>query len=80
MQFGLVGWIGNFFIIVGIVLLAYKFRVGFLFGVVGNALWGLKGYQISEYDLVTLEVIIVILQSFSYFNWLKYDRKMERYS
>lgn len=74
-----VGWTGNFFILVGILLISYKLRSGFLFGVIGNGLWGFKGYQIGEYDLVTLEIIIVGLQSFSYIKWLKYDRKMERH-
>lgn len=66
---GFIGWAGSFFILVGILLVSYKLRSGFLFGVIGNGLWGIKGVIINEWDLVSLEVIIVIFQAFAWWKW-----------
>lgn len=65
----LIGWFGNIFIIVGIIGIAYKCRSGFILGVVGNSLWCVKGIVTKQWDLVSIEVIIVILQALSYWKW-----------
>lgn len=65
------GWIGSGFIVLGIILLAYRMRSGFLYGCLGNALWLYKGIMTYQWDLVTLEALIVTLQAFSWFKWGK---------
>lgn len=66
---GAIGWIGNVFIILGIMLVAYRMRSGFLYGCLGNGLWLCKGIMTCQWDLVTIEVLIVILQAFSWLKW-----------
>lgn len=65
----MLGWIGNIFIIIGILMVAYKMRSGFLFGCIGNTLWLAKGVITDQYDLIAIEALIVILQAFSWWNW-----------
>lgn len=65
----LIGWFGNIFIIAGIIGIAYKYRNGFILGVVGNSLWCIKGIATEQWDLVSIEMIIVILQALSYWKW-----------
>lgn len=65
----MIGWVGNVFIILGILAIAYQYKVGFILGIIGNLLWCVRGYYTGQYDLITIEVFIVVLQIFSYFNW-----------
>ncbi len=67
------GWTGNLFILVGILLVAFRYRYGFLCGTTGNSLWGIKGFLTGQDDLVTISAIIVILQAFSFWNWGRTD-------
>lgn len=63
------GWLGNFFILTGLLLVAYKRRSGFVSGIVGNSLWCIKGILTGQFDLIAIELIIVALQAFSWWNW-----------
>lgn len=63
------GWLGNLFIIIGLIMVAYHLRVGFLSGVLGNTFWCIQGILTYQYDLIVIEVIVVVLQLFSYWNW-----------
>ena len=63
------GWIANVFILTGIGFVAYKRRFGFILGTIGNTLWGIVGYSTGQFDLLAIEVIIVILQAFSWVKW-----------
>lgn len=74
---GAIGWIGNVFIILGILLVAYRIRSGFLYGCLGNGLWLCKGFLTYQWDLVTIEALIVVLQAFS---WLKWGQMNDRSS
>lgn len=65
----MLGWIGNVFIIIGIVLIAYRLRLGFIASCVGNTLWLAKAVATNQYDLTTIQVIIVSLQIFSWWKW-----------
>jgi hypothetical protein len=65
----MIGWLGNIFILSGILALAYRRRWGFILGVVGNSFWCYRGYSTGQYDLITIEVIIVVLQAFSWWRW-----------
>jgi hypothetical protein len=63
------GWFGNAFILTGISAVAYKKRWGFILGIIGNLLWAIRGLSTCQYDLIAIQVIIVLLQGFSYWNW-----------
>lgn len=63
------GWLGNIFIIGGIIMVAYRWRSGFVLGILGNSLWCLQGIITKQWDLTSLEVVIVVLQAFSWWNW-----------
>lgn len=64
-----VGWAGNVFIILGIMLVAYRMRSGFIYGCLGSGLWLFKGIMTYQWDLVTIEALIVVLQAFSWLKW-----------
>lgn len=65
----IIGWIGNIFILIGLVLVSYRRRSGFVHGCVGNSLWIVKASLTDQYDLLTIEIIIVIIQIFAWYNW-----------
>jgi len=71
----MIGWIANVFILLGIGMIAYKKRSGFIMGTIGNTLWCVKGFQTGQVDLITIEMIIVVLQLFSYINWKRQDER-----
>ena len=63
------GWIGNAFILLGIFAVAHRKRYGFILGITGNSLWCLRGAVTHQWDLIVIEVIIVILQAYSWWKW-----------
>ncbi len=69
MTLDILGWAGNIFILLGLLLVSYQRRSGFIHGFIGNTLWGIKGYLTYQYDLLTIEIIIVIIQIFAWHNW-----------
>ena len=70
----MIGWAANVFIIIGIILLGYQLRSGFIFGVIGSLVWAARGFETNQYDLVSIEILIAAIQTFSYYNWGKYER------
>jgi hypothetical protein len=69
------GWTGNVFIIIGILLLAYRKKSGFLCGIIGSAMWCYRGVATNQPDLASIEGVIAVLQCFSYYQWSKFDKK-----
>lgn len=65
----LIGWAGNVFIFAGLATVAYKLRLGFIFGIIGNTIWLAKGVYTGQHDLIAVELIVVILQAFSWWKW-----------
>lgn len=73
MMGSMLGWSGNVATLVGISLVAHKKRSGFLVGIVGGVFWGIQGTLTHQVDLVILEVVIAIVQAFSWWKWGKPD-------
>jgi len=67
------GWIGNGFVIIGILCVGYKLRVGFLLGMVGSLIWAMRAYNTGQWDLMVIETVIIFLQAFSWYNWRQKD-------
>jgi len=65
----MIGWIGNLFIIIGMVFVAYKRRSGFLLGIIGNSLWCLQAVLTGQWDLLFIEIIVVFVSVFSFWKW-----------
>lgn len=65
----LIGWIANIFLILSVWRLAYKERWAFLFGVIGSALWAIKAVIISQWDLLSIQLILC---SFQFYAWIKW--------
>lgn len=51
--------------------MATKKRYALLLGVAGSLLWGVKGLLISEWDLVTIEVVLALLGLNAWRQWGK---------
>lgn len=63
------GWLGTIFTLLGMLFVAWRIRFGFVLGVIGGVLWCFKAYNIHQYDLVTVEVVVVLINAFSWYNW-----------
>ena len=73
----MLGWVGNILIVAGMGLVAYKRRSGFVLGIVGNSLWCVRGVQTNQMDLVSIELVVVIVQLFSWWKWGRDVKKKE---
>jgi len=73
MMGSLLGWSGNIATVMGIGMVSYKLRIGFLFGILGGLFWGIQGTLTHQMDLVILEIVIAIIQAFSWWKWGKAD-------
>ncbi len=67
-------WTGNVAVILGILLIAYQIRLGFILGCIGGALWMIKGIYTDQYDLIFMEAIVICLQAFSWWQWGREDK------
>jgi len=68
------GWLGTIFILAGTLGIAYKKRFGFMLGIIGNLLWCWRGFTTTQYDLVTIGIVIATLKAFSWWKWRSYAR------
>jgi len=64
-----IGWLANVFIVIGLVLIAYRLRSGFIAGCLGNSLWCVKGFVTWQPDLIAIEILVVAIQAFSWWKW-----------
>jgi hypothetical protein len=71
------GWLGNFLTIIGLIVLAYQLRVGFVFCILGGLCWGWRGYTTDQNDLLAIEIVIIAIQVFSWYNWGKSNTQLE---
>jgi hypothetical protein len=69
LTFDLFGWFGNVFIIISMVLVVRKSKWGFASGILGNLLWVVKGFFTGQWDLITLDAIIIVVQSYGFYQW-----------
>jgi len=67
----MIGWIGNAFIISGMLAIAYKKRFGFMLGIVGSLLWCWRGFTTTQYDLLAIKLLVVDVGVFSWCKWGK---------
>jgi hypothetical protein len=65
----MVGWAGTAFCVSGAMFTAYKRRCGFLFTLVGCALWGAQGIILGLPSLVVVEAVFIGLSLFGWWKW-----------
>ena len=63
------GTLGNLFLIAGFLGLGYKWRPSFLFTVVGELFWIVRGVTHQDYDLVTICTIFTVMALYNYCLW-----------
>lgn len=66
---GLMGWIANGFILIGIWLVGNKHKDAFLFSIAGESIWTVHAYRLGMYDLAVICGLFCIL---AFRNWLKW--------
>lgn len=63
------GWAGTFFTLSGMLFVAWHKRFGFVLGIIGGVLWCTQARLTNQYDLITVEVMVVLTNAFSWWNW-----------
>ena len=63
------GWVGNFFIVIGLWYIASKRRWAFLCTTFGEILWVIHSYFNGQTDLMVICVLFAILQFRSWWKW-----------
>lgn len=66
---GLLGWIGNIFIVVGLWKIGDKWRHAFLFSIVGEAAWIARATMVEDWALATICLIFCGLAARSWYKW-----------
>lgn len=65
------GWVANAILILGAWRIAHKERWALLCGVVGSGLWAVKAVLTSQWDLLSIEIILGSLQLHAWHKWGK---------
>lgn len=65
------GWVANLLLVLSMWLVGSKKRVCFIFGVLGNALWVIIGFQRGTPDLYVISALMVIFNARGWFKWQK---------
>lgn len=63
------GWVGNINFIVGMLLIANKDRMGFLFNTVGNACYVGQGYLNGTLSLVAISIFLIAVNVYGITRW-----------
>lgn len=64
------GWLGNVFLVVGLVTAGNQWRWAFLFTAIGEALWTVKLLRFRHWDMLFVTVLFLILSLRNLFVWL----------
>jgi len=67
----MIGWAANILLIVSMWLVGSKKRICFIFGVWGNFLWMVVGFQRETPDLWFIALVMVIFNARGWFKWRK---------
>ena len=70
---GVLGWIGNFFIVIGLWKIGDKWRHAFLFSIFGELAWITKSLTIEkpDYALATICAVFCVM---AFRNWVKWGK------
>ena len=63
------GWIGNIFILVAIVLIGLKCRLGWVFSFLGNFIWCWYAIRLEMWDMLFVDGIALCLAVFYFGMW-----------
>lgn len=64
-----IGWIGSILLILGMVLVGGKHRIGFLIGFLGELLWVVKSFNTGQLDLLIICVLFCVIYVSNWFRW-----------
>ncbi len=67
------GWLAALLMIVGMVLLGYRWRSAFLLSVVGNSIYARESFNLGRWDMVLLSVVFAVLSAVNWYRWGKKD-------
>ena len=65
----MLGWIANFLILIALVLLGYKKRLGWIFSIIGNLLWCLYALQLDLWAALFIDGITMIIGCYNWKKW-----------
>lgn len=66
---GLLGWIGNVFLVWSIWEIGNKRRVAHLLTIVGEAAWIVKSLLVQQYDLAVICTVFLVLAGRCWVKW-----------
>jgi len=64
-----IGWIGTVFFAAGSITIAYKWRSGFVYMLVGNIAFVVVGVQTGYLSLFATSAFMSVLDVFGWFKW-----------
>lgn len=67
----MMGWIANILAISGLISIGYKKRIGFLLTAICNAIWAYIGYKNKMPDLLSINIIMAMINTWFLFRWSK---------
>ena len=67
----ILGWVGNFFIVIGLWKIGDKWRHAFLFSIVGETAWIAKSVVVQDWALATICLVFNVM---AFRNWVKWGK------
>lgn len=63
------GWFANTLNVLGLLLLGYKVRQGWLLGIAAEVIWVFRAYGLGMYDLMFISGVYIVIASVNYCRW-----------
>ncbi len=67
----ILGWVGAALLIVGVSDIAKHRKSGFLYCIIGDALFGIQGTILHMTSLIALNLVLLYLHAKGFYNWAK---------
>jgi len=65
----MIGWIANILIVVAIMFIGRKQRIGWIFSIIGNLLWCIYAVQLNLWSALFIDGLTMIIGIYSWRKW-----------
>ena len=67
----IIGWFGAFLVVIGYYFNANELTISWLIWIFGNSMVGLYSLTVKAYSTALMSFIIMIMNIYGYFSWIK---------
>lgn len=65
------GWVGNVFLILGLVLAGRKWKHAYAWTVAGEVLWLIESAKLVRWDMIVLCAVFAVIAAWNWWQWVR---------